>query len=49
MCAKNPGFPVDIFFRGPIAKLVAVYLGHVAWRDAAGNALSIEGNPKLAR
>jgi DNA-binding HxlR family transcriptional regulator len=48
ICAKDPGYPVDLICRGKIADFVAVYLGHVPWRDMAGKALCIEGNPSLA-
>jgi DNA-binding HxlR family transcriptional regulator len=49
VCAKDPGFPVDLVCRGRIADFVAVYLGHVRWRDLAGKALTIEGDRRLAR
>jgi hypothetical protein len=49
VCAKDPGFPVDLVFRGNIADFVAVYLGHAAWRDKSGKALSIEGDRHLAQ
>lgn len=48
VCAKDPGFPVDLVFRGSIADFVAVYLGHANWRDMAGKALFIEGDRRLA-
>jgi DNA-binding HxlR family transcriptional regulator len=44
VCAKDPGFPVDLVMRGRIADFVAVYLGHARWRDLAGKTLSIEGD-----
>ena len=49
VCAKDPGFPVDLVFRGKIADFVAVYLGHTTWRDVQGKAITIEGNRGLAR
>jgi DNA-binding HxlR family transcriptional regulator len=49
VCAKDPGFPVDLVCRGRIADFVAVYLGHARWRDLAGKALTIEGDRHLAR
>jgi hypothetical protein len=49
VCAKDPGFPVDLVFRGNIVDFVAVYLGHTTWRDAAGGSLLIEGGRNLAR
>jgi DNA-binding HxlR family transcriptional regulator len=49
VCAKDPGFEVDLIVRGKIADLVRVYLGHARWRDLEGTALRIEGNRALAR
>jgi DNA-binding HxlR family transcriptional regulator len=49
VCAKDPGFQVDLLFRDDIAGFVAVYLGHAMWRDLAGKALSIEGDRRLAK
>jgi DNA-binding HxlR family transcriptional regulator len=49
VCAKDPGFPVDLVFRGDIRDFVSVYLGHAPWREMAGNALTIEGDRRLAR
>jgi len=49
MRAKDPGFPVDLTFRGRIADFVAVFPGHTMWRDVAGKALSIEGERRLAQ
>ena len=49
VCAKDPGHPVDVIFRGKIADFVAVYLGHALWRDMVGKALFIEGDQKLAQ
>ncbi len=48
VCAKDPGFAIDLVMRGRIADFVAVYLGHARWRDLAGKALSIEGDRRLA-
>jgi len=49
VCAKDPGFPVDLVFRGHVADFVAVYLGHALWRDKSGKALTIEGDRRLAQ
>lgn len=49
VCAKDPGFQVDLLFRGNIADFVAVYLGHAMWRDVAGKALAIEGDRQLSK
>jgi DNA-binding HxlR family transcriptional regulator len=49
VCLKDPGFAVDLVFRGNVRDLVAVCLGHVEWRDMAETALRIEGDRKLAR
>lgn len=47
VCVNRPGYPVDVVLRGDIADFVAVYLGHAAWCDLVGKALSIEGAPQL--
>ncbi len=49
VCVKDPGFAVDLIFRGNIADFVKVYLGHALWRDMKGKALTIEGDRKLAK
>jgi len=49
VCAKDPGFEVDLIVRGNIADFVAVYLGHSRWCDLAGRSLVIEGDGDLAR
>jgi DNA-binding HxlR family transcriptional regulator len=49
VCAKDPGFPIDLIFRGKIADFVAVYLGHTLWSGAEGKTLLIEGDLVLAR
>ena len=49
VCAKDPGFAVDLVLRGKIADFVKVYLGHALWRDMAGKSLTIEGDRKLAQ
>ncbi|MDB5602471.1 MAG: transcriptional regulator [Xanthobacteraceae bacterium] len=49
VCVKDPGFSVELLFRGNIVDFVAVYLGHALWRDLAGQALLIEGDRHLAR
>jgi len=49
VCVKDPGYEVDLICRGKIADFVAVYCGHVMWRDMTGRALFIEGEQSLAR
>jgi DNA-binding HxlR family transcriptional regulator len=49
VCVKDPGYDIDLVFRGDIADFVAVYLGHAQWRTMAGNALLIEGKHSLAQ
>jgi DNA-binding HxlR family transcriptional regulator len=49
VCAKDPGFAVDLVLRGKIADFVNVYLGQSLWRDMEGKSLTIEGDRKLAR
>ena len=48
VCPKDPGYAVDLVFRGNIRDFVAVYWGRTLWRDAAGRSLSIEGDRQLA-
>ena len=47
VCAKDPGHPVDVVFRGKIADFVSVYLGHALWHQMVGKALFIEGDRDL--
>jgi hypothetical protein len=49
VCMKDPGYQVDLVFRGKIADFVSVYLGHMMWPDAVGKALVMEGDYSLAR
>lgn len=49
VCAKDPGFPIDLVFRGKIADFVAVYLGHAMWRDMEGKTIIVEGDRTLAQ
>jgi DNA-binding HxlR family transcriptional regulator len=49
VCVKDPGFPVDLTMRGNIRDFVAIYLGHVLWREVAGKSLIIEGKREFAR
>jgi DNA-binding HxlR family transcriptional regulator len=49
VCAKDPGFAVDLIFRGNIADFVAVFLGQASWRDVAGKKLLIEGDRQTAK
>jgi DNA-binding HxlR family transcriptional regulator len=49
VCVKDPGYDVDLVFRGNIADFVAVYCGHVMWSDTNGKILFIEGEDSLAR
>src|SRR6476620_10786673 len=46
---KDGGFEVDLLFRGAISEFVAVYLGRALWRERAGKALLIQGDPQSAR
>jgi DNA-binding HxlR family transcriptional regulator len=49
VCMRDPGFAVDLTLRGNIRDYVEVYLGHRKWRDAAGTALLLDGDQKIAR
>jgi DNA-binding HxlR family transcriptional regulator len=49
VCVKDPGFAVDLVFRGKIADFVKVYLGHALWRDMVDKVLTVEGDRDLAK
>jgi SCP-2 sterol transfer family len=49
VCAKDPGFPVDITLRGDVVVFVRIYLGQTTWEEAMGKAVAIEGNARLAQ
>jgi len=49
VCLKDPGFTVDLVFRGEIADFVKVYLGHALWADLEGRRIFVEGDRQLAR
>jgi DNA-binding HxlR family transcriptional regulator len=49
VCMKDPGFAIDLTLRGNIRSVVDVYLGHARWRDAARDALQVDGDPKIAK
>jgi DNA-binding HxlR family transcriptional regulator len=49
VCMKDPGFAVDLTFRGNIRDYVEVYLGHTKWCDVAGTALKFDGDQRIAR
>ncbi|WP_051334487.1 helix-turn-helix domain-containing protein [Bradyrhizobium sp. Ai1a-2] len=49
VCMKDPGFAVDLTLRGNIRDYVEVYLGHRKWCDAAGTALHVDGDRRIAR
>src|SRR5690242_2937003 len=49
VCAKDPGYPVDLIVRGNIADFVKVYLGHALWRDTEGRQITIEGDRRVAK
>ena len=49
VCLKDPGYAVDLVFRGEIADFVTVYLGHARWADLEGRRILVEGDRRLAR
>ncbi len=49
VCLKDPGFDIDLVFRGRIADFVEVYLGYALWKDVAGRRITIEGDAELAK
>lgn len=49
VCAKDPGFAIDLTISGPIGELVNVYLGYATWREATRGSLTVEGDRVVAR
>ena len=49
ICFKDPGYTVDLTFRSDLAVFVRLYLGHISWQEVEGEALSIEGDRRMAR
>jgi hypothetical protein len=49
VCLRDPGYEIDLVFRGNIADFVKVYLGHAPWKDMAGSRIMIEGDGALAK
>lgn len=49
VCVKDPGFEIDLVFRGNIGDFVNVYLGHALWRDMEGKTLTVDGDRELAK
>jgi DNA-binding HxlR family transcriptional regulator len=49
VCVKDPGFEIDLVFRGNIGDFVNVYLGHALWRDMEGTTLTVDGDRELAK
>ncbi|MBR0692942.1 helix-turn-helix domain-containing protein [Bradyrhizobium lablabi] len=47
VCARDPGFAVDLTLRGNIRDWIALLLTQTRWRDLVGAALQIEGDRKL--
>jgi hypothetical protein len=43
VCVKDPGFGIDLVFRGDIRDFVALFLGHVEWHESVGKTLAVEG------
>jgi hypothetical protein len=49
VCAKDPGFPIDITLRGDVVVFVRIYLGQTTWDEVMGKAIAIEGDARMAR
>lgn len=49
VCAKDPGFAVDLNLRGDIRDFVMVYLGHAGWHAVAEKSLTLDGNTEVAK
>jgi DNA-binding HxlR family transcriptional regulator len=49
VCAKDPGFPVDLTLQGDIRAFVAIFLRQASWQELMGKALSVEGDAWMAQ
>jgi len=49
VCLKDPGYDIDLVFRGHIADFVKVYLGHALWQGTVGQRITVEGDSALAK
>jgi DNA-binding HxlR family transcriptional regulator len=49
VCAKDPGFPVDLTVQGHIADFVAIFLGQTTWQKQIGKSLRVDGDRRLIR
>ncbi len=49
VCAKDPGYPVDLIASGSIAAFVEVFVGNTPWNKAVGGALAVKGDGRLAK
>jgi DNA-binding HxlR family transcriptional regulator len=49
VCYKDPGYTVDAVVVGEVSALIAVYLGHMTWREATGRALAVRGEREVVR
>lgn len=49
VCLKDPGYDIDLVFRGNIADFVRVYLGHALWLEMVGKRIAVEGDAALAK
>lgn len=47
VCAKDPGFAVDITISGPIGCLTSVYLGYATWAKVTRKEVRVTGEPAL--
>src|SRR5262249_31165531 len=49
ICVKDPGFTVDLVFRGNVRDFIALYLGHREWHEVVGKDLIVEGDRRHAK
>jgi DNA-binding HxlR family transcriptional regulator len=49
VCAKDPGFAVDLTLRGDIRDWVAVFLGRATWPEVTRTAVRLEGDGTIAK
>jgi DNA-binding HxlR family transcriptional regulator len=48
VCAKDPGFPIDLTVRGEIAAFVSIFLAQATWQQLIGKALFVEGDRSMS-
>jgi DNA-binding HxlR family transcriptional regulator len=49
VCAKDPGYPIDLLVRCSITDIVSVFVGTTPWQSAFKESIRVEGDARLAR